>query len=170
MRRAAVRLLDNGGVVGTLFYKRAMLKECVILLVEDDSNDAFFISRALTELGFTGRVEHVTATQVARDYLSGAGKYADREKYPQPDIVVSDSILPGRGSGIELLEWLRTQTFKTTPFIILSGEITPDVKERAASAGVTQLLRKGSNFRDTQRALRQALLEMPPDCRPWLIQ
>jgi len=136
--------------------------------VEDDSNDAFFISRALTELGFDGRLEHVTATQAAREYLSGAGIYADREKYPHPDIVVSDSILPGRGSGIELLEWLRTQTFKETPFIILSGEISPDVKERATSAGVRRLLRKGSNFRDTQQALREALLEMPPECRPWL--
>jgi CheY-like chemotaxis protein len=144
------------------------LKQCVILLVEDDSNDAFFISRALTELGFDGRIEHVTATQAARDYLSGAGIYADREKFPQPDIVVSDSILPGRGSGIELLEWMRTQTFKETPFIILSGEITPDVKERATSAGVRRLLRKGTNFRDTQQALREALLEMPPECRPWL--
>ena len=144
------------------------MKQCVILLVEDDSNDAFFISRALTELGFDGRVEHVTATQTARDYLSGAGEYGDREKYPHPDIVVSDSILPGRGSGIELLEWMRKQNFKETPFIILSGEITPDVKQRATSAGVRQLLRKGSNFRDTRQALQQALLQMPPECRPWL--
>ncbi|HEY6226582.1 MAG TPA: response regulator [Verrucomicrobiae bacterium] len=143
------------------------MKQCVILLVEDDSNDAFFIARALTELGFNGHVEHVTATQIARDYLSGAGKYTDREKYPHPDIVVSDSILPGHGSGIELLEWMRKQNFKETPFIILSGEITPDVKQRATSAGVKQLLRKGSNFRETQQALRQALLEMPAECRPW---
>lgn len=143
------------------------MKQCVILLVEDDSNDAFFISRALTELGFDGHVEHVTATQAARDYLSGSGRYTDREKYPHPDIVVSDSILPGRGSGIELLEWVRKQNFKETPFIILSGEITPDVKQRATSAGVKQLLRKGSNFRETQQALRQALLEMPAECRPW---
>jgi CheY-like chemotaxis protein len=144
------------------------LKQCLILLVEDDRNDAFLIGRALKDLGFDGRLEHVADTHSARAYLSADGQFADRQKFPAPDIVVSDSILPGRGSGIELLEWMRKENFPETPFVILSGEITPDVRERANAAGVQLLLQKGSSFKNTANALREALLQMPPECREWL--
>ena len=143
------------------------MQACVILLVEDDANDAFFISRALNDLGFKGRLEHLTNTRAARDYIGGSGQYDDREKFPAPQIVISDSILPGQGSGVELLEWMRKANL-STPFIILSGEISRDVEERARAAGVQLLIRKGSNYHDTAEALKKALHEMPPECRPWL--
>lgn len=144
------------------------MKECLILLVEDDPNDAFFISRALKEIGFRGRLEHVTDTKTARAYVAGAEQYSDRAQFPTPDIVVSDSILPGRGSGIELLEWMRQQNFGGIPFVILSGEVTPEVRARASAAGVQSLLQKGSNLRETTHALREAIKQMPAECRPWL--
>jgi CheY-like chemotaxis protein len=143
------------------------VKSCAILLVEDDANDAFFISRALDDLGFNGHLEHVTSTRSARDYILGGGKYSDREKFPAPEIVVSDSILPGQGSGVELLEWMRKENF-TAPFIILSGEISPDVQARAEAAGVHLLLRKGGDFHETAEALKIAVRLMPPECRSWL--
>jgi len=139
------------------------------LLVEDDPNDAFFVSRALKELGFNGKLEHLTDSFKARDYLAGVGAFSDRDKYPLPEIVVSDSTLPGKGSGIELLEWMRKNpALAEAPFVMLSGEITNDVRQRANAAGVKLLLRKGSNFRDTAAALREALLTMPDRCRTWL--
>jgi CheY-like chemotaxis protein len=145
------------------------LKQCVILLVEDDANDAFFVERALKDLGFDGRLEHVTDTDVARAYVSGEGKFGNRGDFPLPDIVISDSALSGRGSGIDLLEWMRTESkAKTVPFIILSGEVTPQARQRAQAAGVELILQKGSNFRDTQRVLQEALRKMPESCRPWL--
>jgi CheY-like chemotaxis protein len=145
------------------------LKDCLILLVEDDANDAFFIERALRDLGFNGKLKHLTDTKVARAYVAGQGDYGDRAKFPLPDIVISDSALSGRGSGIELLEWMRKESdAKDVPFVILSGEVTPEVRERAQAAGVELILQKGSNFRDTERALREALLKMPEECRGWL--
>jgi CheY-like chemotaxis protein len=145
------------------------LKKCVILLVEDDSNDAFFVERALSDLGFDGKVEHVTDTQLARAYVSGAGKFTNRQDFPFPDIVISDSALSGRGSGIDFLEWMRKEpTTKEVPFVILSGDISPQVRQRAENAGVELILQKGSNFRDTAAALREALMKMPESCRPWL--
>ena len=145
------------------------MKQCVILLVEDDANDAFFVARALKDLGFDGKLEHVTDTRVARSYVLGTESYADREAFPAPDIVISDSALSGKGSGIDLLEWMRKEpTAKETPFVILSGEVRPEMRARAEAAGVELILQKGSNFRDTARALREALLQMPEACRPWL--
>lgn len=145
------------------------MKKCLILLVEDDQNDAYFVSRALKELGFDGRLEHITDAHAALEYLSGTGVYCDREKHPLPDIVISDSTLPGRHSGVELLEWVRKSAdLGQTPFVMLSGEIPPDVQRRANAAGANLLLQKGSNFRDTGKALKQALLQMPLECRRWL--
>jgi CheY-like chemotaxis protein len=163
-------MLDKVRIAGSLRIKgKSGLKPCVILLVEDDANDAFFVTRALKDLGFSGTLEHVTDTFKAREYLTGEGAFSDREKYPLPEIVISDASLPGRGSGIELLEWMRRDpALADAPFIMLSGEITTDVRERAHAAGVRLLLRKGSNFRDTAAALREALLQMPDRCRSWL--
>ena len=145
------------------------MKQCVILLVEDDANDAFFVERALVDLGFDGKVEHVTDTQLARAYVAGEGKFTNRESFPFPDIVISDSALSGRGSGIELLEWMRKEPkTKEVPFVILSGDINPQIRQRAEDAGVELILQKGSNFHDTARSLREALLKMPERCRPWL--
>jgi len=145
------------------------MSQRVILLVEDDPNDAFFIARALNELGFTGRVQHVTNTFRAREYLTGAGEFRDRESFPLPDIVVSDSTLPGKASGIDFLEWMRQQPeLARAPFVILSGEITPEVRARANAAGVKLLLQKGSNFKQMIAALREALKQMPEERRPWL--
>ena len=145
------------------------MKQCVILLVEDDANDAFFVARALKDLGFDGKLEHVTDTRVARSYIMGADQYADRKVFPAPDIVISDSALSGRGSGVDLLEWMRNEPgAKNTPFVILSGEVRSDMRARAEAAGVQLIIQKGSNFRDTARSLREALLHMPEGCRPWL--
>jgi CheY-like chemotaxis protein len=139
------------------------LNQCLILLVEDDANDAFFVARALKDLGFNGKIEHVKDTVGARDYLEGTGRFENRREFPLPDVVVSDSVLSGRGSGIELLEWMRAcAPLKNVPFIILSGEVTPDVRKRATAAGVQLMLSKGSSFRDTAAALRDVLLQMPP--------
>src|SRR3954469_20202909 len=90
-RRFFTLQLDSRFNLGTLCKGDTILKPCVILLVEDDANDAFFISRALDDLGFNGHLEHVTNTGAARDYVMGSGKYSDREKFPPPEIVVSDS-------------------------------------------------------------------------------
>lgn len=145
------------------------MKQCVILLVEDDENDAFFISRALKELGFDGQLKHFTDTDLARSYIAGAGEFGNRDKHPAPDVVISDSALSGRGSGIDLLEWVRKEpASKDTPFVILSGEVRPEARARAEAAGVQLILQKGSNFRDTAKALREAILEMPENCRRWL--
>jgi CheY-like chemotaxis protein len=145
------------------------LKQCVILLVEDDANDAFFVERALSDLGFDGKVEHVTDTHFARAYVSGEGKFNNRENFPFPDIVISDSALSGRGTGIEFLEWMSNDpTTKDVPFVILSGDISPQIRQRAENAGVQLILQKGSNFRETSRALREALLKLPERCRLWL--
>src|SRR4051812_22666821 len=65
-----------------------------ILQVEDDPNDAYFFRHAMNRLKAANPVRVVTDGQEAIDYLSGVGKFSDREEFPLPDIVLLDLKLP----------------------------------------------------------------------------
>jgi CheY-like chemotaxis protein len=42
------------------------------------------------------------------DYLAGTGKYADREQYPMPCLLLLDLKLPMK-SGLDVLRWIQEQ-------------------------------------------------------------
>jgi len=139
-----------------------MKESCVILLVEDDLNDAFFVRRALEMLGFNGRFEHVLDVEMAKTFLTAL-------QPGQSSVVIADSSVSCRGSGVDLLEWTRNQeNTKTIPFFILSGDIQPQLKQRANAAGVSLILTKPPNFADIAEPLRQVLTSLPAHYREWL--
>ena len=53
-----------------------------ILQVEDDPNDVFLLQHAMRKAGVANPIQVVTDGQEAIDYLYGADKFADREKFP----------------------------------------------------------------------------------------
>jgi CheY-like chemotaxis protein len=79
-----------------------------ILLVEDNPDDVFFMQRAFKTAGLTNPLQVAEDGQEAIDYLSGSGRFADREAYPDPCLLILDLKLP-RKNGHEVLGWLRTQ-------------------------------------------------------------
>jgi CheY-like chemotaxis protein len=79
-----------------------------ILHVEDEETDLLLLRLAFQEAGIALPVQVATDGQMAVDYLSGAGPFADRHKFPLPCLVLLDLKLP-RKSGFEVLEWLRAQ-------------------------------------------------------------
>ena len=146
-----------------------MNSHCVILLVEDDENDAFFVRRTLAKLEFPGKVEHVWDAESARRYLTGAKPFQDREHFPLPDLIITDSSLLERNSGVEFLEWVRRQlVFADVPLILYSGALSPDQRERAEKAGVTAILTKGPNAATMKEHMIESLLHLPPSFREWL--
>src|SRR4051794_6700956 len=77
------------------------------LIVENDQNDAFLIRRALA----SSRCGHASLCRnpsEAKAYLKGAGMYADRSKYPFPDVILTDLRMDDE-TGVELVEWVRQQ-------------------------------------------------------------
>jgi CheY-like chemotaxis protein len=97
-------------------------QESVLLLVEDDPADAKLIQRALSKVQMPAKFMHVADGDEAVEYFQGAGRYADRDAYPLPWLVLLDVKLPRR-SGIEVLKWLRAQTepYASTPVVMLSS-------------------------------------------------
>lgn len=146
-----------------------MVDQCVILLVEDDENDAFFLKRALAKLGFTGMLRHLVDTESAREYLAGEGAFQDRARFPFPQIIIADSSVTVRESGVALLEWMRREEIGAkVPFIIFSGGLTDQARMRAEAAGARRILAKPSGEARIEAPLAEMLRELPEHFREWL--
>lgn len=93
-----------------------------ILLVEDDPNDILLTQRAFRKANLEeASLQIVSDGDSAVFYLSGEGKYSDRECYPLPVLMLLDLKLPRR-SGHEILAWLRQQPeLKRLPVIVLTS-------------------------------------------------
>ena len=115
-----------------------MSTACTILLVEDNQSDVFLVERAFHKAKVPHLLQVVEDGEQAVAYLSGAGPYADRSRFPLPVFVLLDLKLP-RKSGFEVLEWLRRQpAIRRVPVVVLtSSNHLEDVEPR---------LRFGSEF------------------------
>lgn len=102
----------------------------VILLAEDEEKDAFFVREATRRCPAGHQLEVVQEGQEAVHYLLGEGKFADRDRYPLPQLILTDLKMPGM-NGYELLGWLREHPpFALIPVIVLSGsQLDDDVRE-----------------------------------------
>jgi CheY-like chemotaxis protein len=113
-----------------------------VLLVEDSDDDALIMKMACQRTGIPHTLRVVTDGEAAIEYLTGKGIYADRTKYPLPDLVFLDLRLPKR-TGHEVLEWIRNQSeLKSLPVVVLTTSKEPIDISRAYSLGVTSYLRK----------------------------
>lgn len=113
-----------------------------ILLVEDDSNDIFFMERAASKAGLTAPVQVVRDGQQAIDYLSGANSYADRAQYPLPGVVFLDLKLP-YVHGFDVLEWIRNSPeLSRLPVVILTSSSEERDRQRAQELGARDYLIK----------------------------
>jgi CheY-like chemotaxis protein len=79
----------------------------VVLHVEDDSDDAFFVARAFRKALPQLLIRRVKDGREAIDYLGGTGEWAAPSN-AAPDFVLLDLKLPDI-DGFEVLQWIRKQ-------------------------------------------------------------
>lgn len=92
-----------------------------ILLAEDNPDSVLLIQRAFRRASIPHPIQVVPDGESAILYLTGSDRYADREKYPFPSLVLLDLKIPIK-SGHEVLEWLRQQPhLKRLPVVILTS-------------------------------------------------
>lgn len=134
-----------------------------VLYAEDEVNDVFFLQRAFRDAGIQNPLVVVPNGQVALDYLSGTGIYANRTEHPFPCLALLDLRMPVK-SGLEVLKWIRTQpAICALPVIMLTASPDECDIHRAYLQGANGFLNKPNQPSD--------LLTMVKAVRDyWLVQ
>jgi len=140
-----------------------------ILYAEDDKDDVYFMERAFKEAGLANELIVVPGGQHVKDYLTGKGKFTDREQYRMPGLVLLDLKMPGI-SGLELLKWIRAQpAVSTIPVVMFSSSNQESDIHSAYAQGANAYLLKparADKLSDILRRLKDFWLECnqpPPD-------
>lgn len=129
-----------------ILWATIMPGQQVILLVEDLDDDIILIRRAFSAAGLNYPLYVVRDGEAAMDYLLGTGKYASRDEYPLPELILLDLKMP-KVDGLELLRWIRQQPdLKSLRVIVLtSSEDIYDVN-KAYELGANSFLVKPQEF------------------------
>jgi CheY-like chemotaxis protein len=125
-----------------------MSEHGVILLAEDDEDHVVLIRHAFAEADLRNPLFVVWNGEEAIAYLSGTGKYSNRDEYPLPDLLLLDLKMP-RVDGFEVLKWVRQQP-GLAPLRILVLTSSNELRDvnRAYQLGANSFLVKPLDFQD----------------------
>jgi CheY-like chemotaxis protein len=146
------------------------MNHTAILYAEDETSDVLFMRHAWTKAGLSNPLHVVEDGEQAVAYLAGQGKYADREQYPLPSLVLLDLKMP-KLHGLDVLRWIREQpAIRLLPVMVLSSSNKPQDVCAAYEQHVNAYLMKPLGLQDLVQMvahLRDFWLrhvELPPQC------
>lgn len=126
----------------------------VILIAEDNPDDVSMLKRALEQAAIKTPIYFVADGEQTIAYLKGGGKFANRDEYPLPDLLLLDLKMP-RSDGFEVLEWLRHQPSLASlrTVVLTTSDRIWDVN-RAYELGANSFLVKPLDFTDFKNTLQ----------------
>ena len=145
-----------------------MAEERLILLVEDNDDDAQLTLRALRQNHVATCVDVARDGAEALDYLFCRGAYADRDPKVLPQVVLLDLKLP-KVSGLEVLEQIRREPRTSRlPVVILTSSNGEGDLAMSYDLGANSYIRKPVDFARFMEAVNSlglywlVLNEKPP--------
>lgn len=134
--------------------KASALNYHSILHVEDNDDDFFFVQVAAKTVGLNHNIQRAHDGQEAIDYLSGTGKFSNREEFPFPALVLLDMKMP-RVEGMEVLRWIRSDSrLRSVIVIVLSSSPVTDDVDTAYNLGANSFLVKPSGIQEFEHIVR----------------
>ena len=124
-----------------------MMGHATVLLAEDDPDDVLLTQIAFEKARLANPLQVVRDGEEAIAYISGEGKYADRDRYPIPILVLLDLKMP-KVNGFQVLEWLKNhpELGHLPVAIMTSSDEDPDIA-RAYALGADSYLIKPPDAR-----------------------
>lgn len=117
-----------------------------ILLVEDNNMDVILTLDAFKEAKLKNKINVARNGQEALDYLFGRDKYANRDDYPMPSLILLDLKMPGI-DGFEVLRQIKgTDKLKRIPVIILTSSKEEGDRTLSYDIGANSYLMKPVSF------------------------
>lgn len=132
------------------------MSDVIILLVEDNPDDAALTLRALEKNDITNDMVKVASNGVeALDYLFGMGEYAGRDTATQPQLILLDLKMP-KMDGIEVLRRLRQDDrTRLLPVVVLTSSDEKEDIVKIYNLGANSYIRKPVDFDEFTEAVRQ---------------
>lgn len=127
----------------------------VILLVEDNPDDAALTCRALERSNVHNELIVVSDGAEALDYLFGTGAHAGRDTAEMPVVVLLDLKLP-KVDGLEVLARVRAdERTRTLPVVVLTSSAEERDLLASYRLGANSYVRKPVDFAEFAEAARQ---------------
>lgn len=102
-----------------------------ILVVDDDENDRMLIRASLKKADPGVSIAEARDGQEAIEYLDGKGKFAARDCFPFPNLMLVDLKMPRR-DGLDVLEHIKkNERLIIVPKIMLTASADPDDVKKA---------------------------------------
>ena len=125
-----------------------------LLLIEDSQDDAELFQRAVNVAALPLNLRVVATCSDAREYLLGTGQFADRTRFPFPQLIVADDCRDEFGTA-HLLRWLQAKPeCRVIPLIILTGSGSPALVRSSYDLGVHSVFEKPITNSELQDLLK----------------
>jgi CheY-like chemotaxis protein len=125
----------------------------VILIVDDNPNDARMLESSMQRLKLQNRLETVSDGAGAINYIKGEGVYHDRVLYPPPLLLFLDLKMPSL-DGFHVLDWLkRHPQYATFPVVVMGTDRESKQMSRAYDLGAKCYLTKPVTPEDVKATL-----------------
>ena len=129
----------------------------MILIVEDNTDDAELMRRAFGRAWVNEAVTLVRSGEEALAYFKGEGQYADRGAFALPRLVLLDLRMPGV-DGFDVLAWLRGEPkFKGLPVIVVTGSDYEKDVARAYQMGANSFVVKRAGWENFDKDVREVI-------------
>ena len=130
------------------------MEQKIILLVEDNGDDADLTVRAFKKNNITNKVVVAKDGVEALDYLHGTGIYAGRDVKDLPVVVLLDLKLP-KLNGLEVLRRIRLdEPTKLLPVVILTSSSEQKDVIEGYKLNVNSYVRKPVDFEQFSEAVK----------------
>jgi CheY-like chemotaxis protein len=139
-----------------------------ILIAEDDAEDRMLVKDALDESRLANFVRFVEDGEELLDYLFNRSKYADKDEYPTPGLILLDLNMPRMDGREALKEIKKDPLLRLIPIVVLTTSQADEDILRTYNLGVSSFITKPVTFGslvDIMRVLGRywfEIVELPP--------
>ncbi|MGV3503877.1 MAG: response regulator [Adhaeribacter sp.] len=121
-------------------------RSIIILIADDDAEDRMLLKEALEENRLKNTIHFVENGEELMDYLQHKGKFADKEQYPAPGLILLDLNMPKKDGREALKEIKADPHLRLIPVVVLTTSKAEEDILKTYDLGVSSFITKPVTF------------------------